>query len=535
MTRLFSLFLFSLISVLLCNCAPGRAMPAGSPLLRAHTTQAGTLNSSGCAIQTVRGPLKDALAQLLTSTPTCPSDVFEFKALLAQRGAKVQATMVANRGYHNGGEGSFSLFETVTGPIQQVDFNLLPGSLFFGHFTGADGERLINLQSPERGNLMIELIAWDPAKRSYNFYELIGNGTIGEWFYRGDSTDIQTDLSSLHRQANPTRPAFGRTLRCSGCHLSGGPIMKELAEPHNDWWRVKRPLPLTQQPDNRLTAMISKVEDASLLANHVRAGIERLEAARAPLSQDLQASLRPLFCPQEVNFESDQSPLDQLSNQRAAMQVPSAQLVDPRLSAAESLSAAPSAYISALQALGSQFPEIQRPDGDHAWLAPVKAFADQQQIATLVRQGLIDEEFVLDVLSIDFTRPVVSPVRCGLLRQLPRTATPDWRQQFMTNLNTSNQPAARTLSANLQTLNGAQHQAQARRFLANCRTRLQTPEGVRELLTWQGLSRQAIARSEISANPLGQILEPGFRVIFPVLQLPGGELRLDENCQLAGS
>ena len=28
---------------------------------------------------------------------------------------------------------------------------------------------------------MVELIAWDPGKQVFNFYELIGNGEKGEW------------------------------------------------------------------------------------------------------------------------------------------------------------------------------------------------------------------------------------------------------------------------------------------------------------------------------------------------------------------
>ena len=512
------------LSLLLAGCAASQARPI-QPGLRNFRAA-----SAGCQIQSLRGNPQDALAQVLRSAPACPTDVFGFRQLLQQRGARIQTTMVANRGFHNAAEGSFSLFETITGPIQQVDFSLAPGNLFFGHFTGAEGGKLVNLQSPEPGNLMIELIAWDPGKKLYNFYELIGNGQRGDWFYRGDSQDIRADITDLHRQANPAQPHFGRRLRCSGCHLSGGPIMKELALPHNDWWSAQRRLPLGgHQPDARLVGMMNGLEDAELLASHVRSGIAQLQASTPfNAAEDLQARLRPLFCPQEINFESDAQPLDQAGPE---LNLPAGLLVDPRL-AAGPLRNASASYVAALRTSGSRFPEIDRADGDHAWLGPVKAWSDQQEIASLVRQGLIDAEFVSDVLAIDFTRPVVSPQRCGLLPLLPRTAAPGWQQQFRTNLAASQLPAARQLAAHLAQNDLPAHQEQARRFLGACQQRLQTPDGVSELLTWVGTQRQAVAHSEISANPLGQILEPGFRVIFPVLQLPATQPRLDENCKL---
>lgn len=508
---------------LLAACAPlqARSLPVRAQMLRA--------SAASCQIQGLRGNPQDALAQLLRSQKTCPTDVFQFRQLLQGSGARLQTTMVANRGFHNASEGSFSLFETVTGPVRQVNFQLAPGQLFFGHFTEPDGQQLVNAQSPAQGNLMIELIAWDPGKRVYNFYELIGQGSAGAWFYRGDSLDIRADLSDLHRQADPARPRFGNRLRCSGCHLGGGPIMKELAGPHNDWWSARRRLPLGgRMPDARLGAMMQGLDDASLLADHVRQGMQQLQNGN-PFAgaEDLQARLRPLFCPQEVNFESDSMPFEAAN---PGTELASAQLADPRLVPPAGLPAPAAHYVAALAALGSRFPEIERSDGDHAWLGPVKAFADQGEVEGLLRQGLIDQEFVLDVLAVDYRRPVVSSARCGLLPLLPKTAAPGWQRQFAANLAGSPLPAARQLLSHLQQPDGAQHQQKARAFVSACAMRLQSPEGVRELLGWVGLQRQAIAQSEISRNPRGQILEPGFRVIFPLMQLPAGEL--DDTCRL---
>lgn len=528
MKALTALILTGLIGLFTACTAHARPTLPGLGAQRAMSAPAA---GQGCRIQTLQGNPHDAVAQLLQSAPSCPTDVFGFRRLLEQRGARIQTTMVGNRGFHNSGEGSFSLFETVTGPIQTVDFALAPGNLFFGHFIGGDGKQLVSLQAPEQGSLMIELIAFDPAKKLYNFYELIGDGKQGNWFYRGDSLDIRADIAPLHRQSDPAHPAFGRHLRCAGCHLGGGPIMKELALPHNDWWSAKRPLPLGGRvPEPRLAELMNSLQDAELLANHVKAGLAQLQAASPyARSEDLQARLRPLFCPQEVNFASDSQPLDDAA---ATVGLPSAVLVDPRLMPDDALKMPKAVYLQALQSVGSRFPEIARADADHAWLAPVKSWADRQEVEGLLREGLIDQELVSDVLAIDFSRPVVSGQRCGLLSLLPKTAGPDWQQQFKLHLAQSPLPAAKQLLRHLQQPDAAAHQARAQSLLASCRQRLQTPAGARELLTWVGLQRQAVASSEISANPLGRILEPGFRVIFPAIQLPLRPMQLDAGCRL---
>jgi hypothetical protein len=48
--------------------------------------------------------------------------------------------------------------------------------------------------------------------------------------------------------------------------------------------------------------------------------------------------------------------------------------------------------------------------------------------------------------------------------------------------------------------------------------------GQRILFEKLTLQRKAVFESEISKNPLGQILEPGFRVIFYFAAIVGGNL-----------
>ncbi len=481
-----------------------------------------------CVIQDSRGrPVlsnSDPLAKLLLSGGVCPVNVFELRARLLAGGAKIKTALVANRGFHNASSDSFSMFEMVSGRLDPLGITIDDGDFFFGHFTASRGANtLFADQRPESGALMVELIAWDTDKQVFNFYEMIGDGRQGKWFYRGDSLDIQADVKFLHRQTNSSNPRFGSNLRCSGCHTAGGPIMKELTPPYNDWWVNERHLTFGKaNPDAELSRIFQGIVDASELSNAVRVGDSKLlgsvkfQQARKALS--LQEQLRPLFCPVELNLESDTAPLDQKA---ASVQIPSAFFVNTMLAQA-SVSIERSHYDAALVALKASFPETQMADADHGWLTPVKAFSDTQIIESLIKQGLIDQEFAFDVLAVDMTNPVFSTARGSLLRLLPDSATIDWKEKFKANLkaNASRNAAAQELLNNLTdpSRDIKFHQARALRILSQCQKSLQEKSAALEMYKLLAQRRAEAFASEISKNPEGQILEPGFRVIFPKVQ-----------------
>lgn len=478
---------------------------------------------------------QDAIARLLASSETCPRDVFTLRALIRERGGAIATAFVGNRGFHNPSLGSFSLFEMASGPLAP-GVTVEDGELFIGHFTAASGPSLTLDQRPSAGSLMIEAIAWDTGKGLFNFYELRGNGTTGVWTYKGDSGDIVADVAMLHRGRGVGQAAFGSRLRCSGCHVGGGPIMKELSAPHNDWWSPARTLPLGgRRFDERLAAIAEGFVGADRFASSVRAGLARLDAspqfAALRSGRTLQERLRPLFCPLEVNLESDPVALDETN---ATTTIPSGLLVDPRLAEAR-LETSRSLYVAALQATGSSFPETSRRDADHAWLGPVKATSDQLAVQALIAAGLVDAEFVSDVLAVDFTNPALSSARCGLLGLVPATASGDWPARFRRALAASSDPAGKALLANLTdpARTAEAHRRRAGEMLAACRAKLEAQPFVVSMLRLVAKRRAEVRSSEISSNPDGQILEPGFRVVFPRQAGPAApELTLSDSCDV---
>lgn len=310
--------------------------------------------------------------------------------------------------------------------------------------------------------------------------------------------------------------------------------MKELAAPHNDWWTTARPLPFGKwKPDADLARILQGLVDAGELAKSVKAGLSKLYGSgkfqQAQRTLSLQEQLRPLFCPVELNLASASTPLDQNGPQ---IKIPSAFFVQPML-AQGSVTIVRAHYDAALAATRAKFPETSRADADHAWLTPVRAFSDSLAIASLVKQGLVDQEFVCDVLAIDLTNPLFSTARCSLLRMLPNNAAGDWQAAFKASLKASKNPAAQELLSNLTdpSRNAKFHQDRAARFLNQCQNRLQTKDAVIEMYRLLAQRRAEVRASEISKNPRGQILEPGFRVIFPVVTPAAtpGRLRLTED------
>src|SRR6185437_561626 len=137
--------------------------------------------------------------------------------------------------------------------------------------------------------------------------------------------------------------------------------------------------------------------DADDLTTLVTASAHRL--ANSPgyqailAKRSMQEQLRPLFCPMELNIESDSPPFD---DKKPTVRVPSAFFVDPRLGTAD-ISVGRPDYNAALKKLGSSLPATKaRVDADHAWLTPVKAQSDIIAVDRLIERGVISEEVAID-------------------------------------------------------------------------------------------------------------------------------------------
>lgn len=459
-------------------------------------------------------PWSDPLYSLLTDSDICPSSINELTQLIHEAGLKIQTSMVANRGRNNPTKGSFSFFTSVSGQLN-YGRQIKPGDFFLGYFTRLKKNQIILDQDVAPDKLLIEAIAWDKQKQLYHFYELRGmkKGQT-RWFYRGDSMDAYKDNQWLYRQSPKGESHFGKRMRCSACHNSGGPILKELTAPHNDWWRKKRPLILQpNKPDDTVAELIVSLSDADLLAHDVRQGAKKL--VHSPVMNkfkrrlSLQEQLRPLFCTTEINLESSYHSKEQVA-------LPSAFFINPLLGRARfSLSVA--RYEQLTEELGVSFPETRLVDADHKWLAPVKSAVDLQAIKSLIKQDIITQQFAEAVLMVDFAHPLFSAKRCALLQLIP-TQNDHWLELFVKNLNEHSRALKGASELSQYLNNGTTHEEFMRtiRFYTYyLRHSFSLYIGARREYCQLIKQRRKVGLSELSSNPLGQILEPGFRVIFP--------------------
>ena len=507
------------------------------------------------------GQFDDPLFKFVTAQPICPQNALELRKLLLEQQYTLKPAMVADRGFNNPlPAGSFSFFETVSnGDDSRAGTKLEDGDWFFGHFQVANNNNavqtseLVEQQQGSQDNLLLESIVWDPTAGFYRFYEIRGTGQGGEWFYRGSSLDIQNDIKDLWRNTDPGQPIFGKApawnpgrfggqntafkLRCSGCHMDGGPIMKELAEPHDSWWRKERPLTLgSLVVQQELQPILAKVIDAETFAGFVRKGVDKLLssdkylAARAQYS--LQEQLRPLFCEQEVNLVSDLRPYADPAPK--TIEAPASFFIDPRLlpEGQKPISIDKSLYTNTLSTFQSAFFDYQSSatagtDADHAFEGPTKGHADIALIAALTGPGkLVTPDFVTAVLAVDMTRPMFSSKRCGLLTLLPDKADSGWLQTFEAALQKSASPAAKELYRNLTDpqFNAAAQKKAAADVMAHLQASLSGADAqaaVNGLVRLLAQQRLAVFQAQISQHPQGEIFEPSFRLIFPTMQLFG--------------
>jgi hypothetical protein len=244
----------------------------------------------------------------------------------------------------------------------------------------------------------------------------------------------------------------------------------------------------------------------------------------------MQEQLRPLFCPVELNIESDLDPFD---DGKPAVQIPAGFFADPRLGAA-SVAVPRKNYERAAQQLRSRMPGVPgRLDADHAWLAPVKASSDMIVTEALVDMGVIDNEFVAGVLAVDFTNPFFSASRCGLLKLVPIEGGPDFVPRFQAALRTSSDPSAKVLLENLTDpkRDAAFHRQQVQGYLDACQKRASTPEAAMEWFGVLAQRRAEVDQLDLSKHPQGRILESPGRAVFPVASPPPGRLSMTPACE----
>jgi hypothetical protein len=326
----------------------------------------------------------------------------------------------------------------------------------------------------------LEAIAYDDTEQLFRFYSMEDLGQGRRWFYFGSSKDL------LRGTGDGQFP--NQVRRCAACHASGGPLMKEIELPWFHWDTTDLPVPgssdFVARAKDVLGTKIGGIEMEAL----VQVGLldwNRTRVADRKANASVAELLRPLFCTVDANVASSADPPSRVSS------VPSTLFGDPRLVPQMDVPVTSASYLSALDAAGQRVVDAAGKtvldasghpivDLTFAFAYPDRAFSDDQYVDELQTAGIVDDDFTLDVLAVDFVRPVFSDARCGLLSFAPELAaggrTPDAiRDGFRRNLAATAHPAGSPAAVLLQSLatvgDQSAHKAAVDAFVTACRDR----------------------------------------------------------------
>ena len=300
----------------------------------------------------------------------------------------------------------------------------------------------------------IEAWGWDDGRSRYNYYKLDGQPL--RWKFRGSSVD-----------ADNLQPADRRGT-CMACHINGGPVMKELPFPWNNWHSFQNVIPyLSASGQNHWsiakTPRLGDLQGAQDLeiqfilpairqfnGRRLNALIKRNAAGQPVVTNGLQEitdaprALRQLFRTTEYNIVSaaqfsglhpvgapGTGPTDPVRlpdvffldanllagggpTQYAGLGIPEARQFGSLVTLE------PAEYRRAVQDAQTKLAG-QNGDANFAWFVPVPSHIDGHMVDLLVRRGVITPEFALSVMAIDLENPVFSAQRAGLLSFIPKT------------------------------------------------------------------------------------------------------------------
>lgn len=302
---------------------------------------------------------------------------------------------------------------------------------------GEDRGNILFSSDGSFGDGFLEIMALDETAGVFNYYDRLDQN--GKLSYFGHSQMFV---------ANPPENGSGRTNRkCGACHSGGGLVMKELAAPWLHWegdTTTKGAAALISANAERLGNPSNGIEMESITRNGNRiwneTRIEFLKDNTESLpkafdsiltgNQELnptQKLLEPLFCVTEVNLDNASSQ-GRLARQGEVDQtggVTFAPLGGPVLPIGfGSLNFSADNYDTVLDTGNyGVFSGNTRIARDTHFALPfiTRGEADVDFIQKLQQAGIVDNEFVDDVLAVDLTR-AISTDRCELLRKVPNLA-----------------------------------------------------------------------------------------------------------------
>jgi hypothetical protein len=355
-----------------------------------------------------------------------------------------------------------------------------------------------------------EFIAFDRSAGVFNYYEADGTGRIN---FFGNSNDMLKGKGT------------GQVRRCAGCHTEGGLVMKELDSP---WlhWEGDKDIPGAAAFVDKFKADLGTKADGVSMESIVVNGNREWNASKIKFLQTTSSAkelLKPLFCTLDINLGSATTRAD-------VSTLPAKSLLDVHVGS-DSLPISSNDYKTQIVTNGQVIEGVPgKKDTEFPYTYVMTSVISSDYLEKLAESGIIDEDLAIDILMVDFTRPVFSSDRCDLLSKLPNIPavdlTPDKiRAALVQSLGTAaaGTPAAELVASLNNKTDAAAHIARVKTFTDAC-TALGSKKLVANALTIASMNR-TIARGM-------PILEFQETVASDNLSVPAGT-RLDpKTCAL---
>jgi hypothetical protein len=366
-----------------------------------------------------------------------------------------------------------------------------------------------------------EAIGKDATSGVFNYYAR----EEGQWKFFGNSLDLIADGYDCKEGA--CTPKAAAKTRCAGCHVGGGLIMKELNSPWVNW-EGDTQTPGTDDLIKKHAALLGAKGDGIDMEGKVSTGNDEYVQKRIEFLKDkgLDEVLRPLFCTVDINLQSVNGDLSS---------IPTDLLLDPAWSVFDSPEVSSADYKALAKQFNQRISDRVDPRTSKGGAAvkdksgkeitdtffnftfPERSHIDQSYVNKLVELKIVDDDFVKDVLHVDFTRPIFSKARCDLLKFAPKLSKdqmkPDAiRDGFAEALKSDASPAAKQLLANLKdTKDADKHVADVNKFIAACKARPKK-ELLADVLTYTSHVRR-LTRANIANSGQGIIEFPEAMVV----------------------